>query len=343
MICYRCGQETGDQTRCPSCGTDLKILKKVRAISAAYYNQGLDQAKVRNLSDAIVSLKNSLKFDKYNIDARNLLGLVYFEMGEVVDALGEWVISKSYQPEDNLASGYLDEIQQNRGRLDSENQTIKKYNQALRYCHQDSRDLAIIQLKKVLSMNPKMVKAHQLLALLYLQEDKLDLAKRTLRNVAKIDAGNTLTLRYMQEVNRRLKERDKGSSKKKQDDDLISYQSGNETIIMPKRFKESSVGTTLVSIVIGLFIGAAVTSFLIVPSVKNRMKEETRKQMLEASDTISSNGQEMKELEEQIETLNQQLEKEKENSVKVEDQISAYEKLLSAYVAYTSEDFTAAG
>lgn len=343
MICYRCGQETGDQTRCPSCGADLKILKKVRAISAAYYNQGLDQAKVRNLSDAIVSLKNSLKFDKYNIDARNLLGLVYFEMGEVVDALGEWVISKSYQPEDNLASGYLDEIQQNRGRLDSENQTIKKYNQALRYCHQDSRDLAIIQLKKVLSMNPKMVKAHQLLALLYLQEDKLDLAKRTLRNVAKIDAGNTLTLRYMQEVNRRLKERDKGSSKKKQDDDLISYQSGNETIIMPKRFKESSVGTTLVSIVIGLFIGAAVTSFLIVPSVKNRMKEETRKQMLEASDTISSNGQEMKELEEQIETLNQQLEKEKENSVKVEDQISAYEKLLSAYVAYTSEDFTAAG
>ena len=29
-----------------------------------------------------------------NIDARNLLGLVYFETGEVVEALTEWVISK---------------------------------------------------------------------------------------------------------------------------------------------------------------------------------------------------------------------------------------------------------
>ncbi len=343
MICYRCGQEAGNEKRCPSCGENLAVLKKIRIISGAYYNQGLEQAKVRNLSDAVVSLKNSLKFNKYNMDARNLLGLVYFEMGEVVDALGEWVISKSYRPDDNLASTYLDEVQKNRGRLDSENQTIKKYNQALHYCQQDSRDLAIIQLKKVLSMNPRMVKAHQLLALLYLQEDKLELAKRTLRNAAKIDSGHTITLRYMQEVNRRLKEKEKNSSKKSQDEDLISYQSGNETIIMPKRFKESSVGTTLLSIVIGLLIGTAVTSFLIVPTVRNRMKEETRQQMLEASDTISSNGQEMKELESQIETLKQQLTEEQENSVKVESQISSYDKLLSAYVSYAAQDFTAAG
>lgn len=341
MICYRCGQEAGDSRKCLSCGADLVILGKVKIISEAYYNQGLEQARVRNLSDAIISLKNSLKFNKYNIDARNLLGLVYFEMGEVVDALSEWVISKSYQPKDNLASRYLDEVQQNRGRLDSENQTIKKYNQALNYCRQDSRDLAIIQLKKVLSMNPKMVKAHQLLALLYLQDDKLELAKRSLRNAAKIDAGHTTTLRYMQEVNRRLKE--KNPSKKKQDDDLISYQSGNETIIMPKRFKESSVGTTLVSIVIGLLIGTAVTSFLIVPTVRNRLKEETRQQMLEASDNISTKGQELKELEGQIATLQQQLDEEQENSKKVKDQTGSYEKLLNAYVAYNSGDFTVAG
>ena len=67
-----------------------------------------------------------------------------------------------------FAGEYLDEIQKNRARLESINQTIKKYNQALLYCHQDSRDMAIIQLKKVLSMNPKMVQGHQLLGLLYL-------------------------------------------------------------------------------------------------------------------------------------------------------------------------------
>ena len=91
--------------------------------------------------------------------------------------------------------------------MDAANQTIKKYNQALHYCKQDSRDLAIIQLKKVLSLNPKLVKGHQLLALLYIQDGKLELAKKTLRNAGKIDTNNTTTLRYLKEVNTRLKER----------------------------------------------------------------------------------------------------------------------------------------
>ena len=128
--------------------------------SNEYYNDALAKASVRDLSGAIESLKTSLKFNKLNIDARNLLGLIYFEMGEVVEALTEWVISKNYQPAENAASRYLDEIQNNRSRLETINQTIKKYNQALLYCRQDSRDLAIIQLKKVLSLNPKLVSGH---------------------------------------------------------------------------------------------------------------------------------------------------------------------------------------
>lgn len=341
MICYRCGQDVGDAKRCPNCGADLTVFWKVRRISNSYYNLGLQQAEVRNLSGAVESLKNSLKFNKYNIDARNLLGLVYHEMGETVGALSEWVISQSYQPKDNLANRYLDEIQKNRGQLDTINQTIKKYNQALHYCQQDSRDLAIIQLKKVLSMNPKLIKGHQLLALLYLQDGKLELAKKSLRNAGKIDANNTTTLRYLKEVNTQLKE--KSPSKKPKDDDLISYQSGNETIIMPKRFKESSLGSTLAYIVTGLVVGAAVTAFLIVPSVKNQAKEDAKQQILEASDTISSNGQTIKDLEQQVSDLQDQLEEEANNNEKVADQIKTYERLLNAYVSYTADDVIAAG
>ena len=160
------------------------------------------------MSGAIESLKISLRFNKLNIDARNLLGLIYYEMGEVVTALTEWVISKNYQPKDNLASRYLDEVQKNQARLDSVNQTIKKYNQALLYCKQNSRDLAIIQLKKVLSLNPKLVSGHQLLALLYIQEGRYDLAKKSLRNAGKIDANNTVTLRYLKEANAALREQE---------------------------------------------------------------------------------------------------------------------------------------
>lgn len=341
MICYRCGQDVGDAKRCPNCGADLTVFWKVRRISNSYYNLGLQQAEVRNLSGAVESLKNSLKFNKYNIDARNLLGLVYHEMGETVDALSEWVISQSYQPKDNLANRYLDEIQKNRGQLDTINQTIKKYNQALHYCQQDSRDLAIIQLKKVLSMNPKLIKGHQLLALLYLQDGKLELAKKSLRNAGKIDANNTTTLRYLKEVNTQLKE--KSPSKKPKDDDLISYQSGNETIIMPKRFKESSLGSMLAYIVTGLIVGAAVTAFLIVPNVKNQAKEDAKQQILEASDTISSNGQTIKDLEQQVKDLQDQLEEEANNNEKVADQIKTYERLLNAYVSYTADDVIAAG
>ena len=341
MICYRCGQDVGDAKRCPNCGADLTVFWKVRRISNSYYNLGLQQAEVRNLSGAVESLKNSLKFNKYNIAARNLLGLVFHEMGETVAALSEWVISQSYQPDDNLANGYLDEIQKNRGQLDTINQTIKKYNQALHYCQQDSRDLAIIQLKKVLSMNPKLIKGHQLLALLYLQDGKLELAKKSLRNAGKIDANNTTTLRYLKEVNTQLKE--KSPSKKPKDDDLISYQSGNETIIMPKRFKESSLGSMLAYIVTGLIVGAAVTAFLIVPNVKNQAKEDAKQQILEASDTISSNGQTIKDLEQQVSDLKAQLDEEANNNEKVADQIKTYARLLNAYVSYTADDVIAAG
>ena len=341
MICYRCGAEAKEAVRCPACGADLSLFRTVKSLSNVYYNMGLEQAGVRNLSGAVVSLKNSLKFNKYNIEARNLLGLVYCEMGEVVDALSEWVISRSYQPEDNLASRYLDEIQQNRGYLDTVNQTIKKFNLALNYCKQDSRDLAVIQLKKVLSLNPKLVKAYQLLALLYLQEGKLEQAKKTLRGAGKIDTDNTMTLRYLKEVNARLKE--KSPSKKPKDDDLISYQSGNETIIMPKRFKESSIGSSLLYIVLGLVVGTAVTACLIVPNVRNQAKEEASRQVLEASDTIATNGQTIKELEGQIDALEGQLEEEKDNNAKVKEQISSYETLLKAYVSYHENDITAAG
>ena len=333
MICYRCNHEAGNAAVCPVCGADLSVFLKVKRMSNLYYNDGLQKAEVRNLSGAIISLKKSLKFNKYNIDARNLLGLVYYEMGEVVDALSEWVISKSYQQDDNVAGRYLDELRKNRAQLDAINQTIKKYNQALLYCKQDSRDLAIIQLKKVLSLNPKLVRAHQLLALLYLQEDKLEQAKKELRNAGKIDANNTTTLRYLKEVNTRLRE--KGSLRKKKEEDLISYQSGNEMIIMPSRFQEYSLGSSLGYLIIGLLIGALAIGFLVVPNVENKVKQEMKDQIVQLNDTLSTNAQQIQLQKDEIAKL--------ENQIAVlqgsPEQMNAYEALLSGYIAYNGNDY----
>lgn len=341
MICYRCNAQVEDGNKCPRCGENLSILVEAHKLSQSYYDEALKMAKVRNLSGAVAGLRKSLKFDKYNKDARNLLGLVLYEMGETVEALGEWVISTSYHSKDNIASRYLEEIHTNRGQLDSINQTIKKYNQALLYCKNGSRDLAIIQLKKVLSLNPRLIQGHQLLALLYLEENQLDKAKRELRSAAKIDANNTITLRYMKEVNALL--RDKSVNKKKKQEDLISYQSGNETIIMPRRFRESSIGSTLIYILLGLVVGTAVTAFLIVPSVKNEAREDAKRQLLEASDTISTNGQTIADLENQIEEMQVKLDDEKKKSDEVQTQFDSYEKLLKAFEIYTSGDVLATG
>ena len=341
MICYRCNHEAGREDICPVCGTDLSIFNKVIRLSNAYYNDGLQKAEVRNLSGAIISLKKSLKFNKYNINARNLLGLVYYEMGEVVDALSEWVISKSYQQDDNIAGRYLDELRQNPGQLDAINQTIKKYNQALLYCKQDSRDLAIIQLKKVLAMNPRLVRGHQLLALLYLQEDKLEQAKKTLRNAGKIDANNTTTLRYLKEVNAKMKE--KGSTKKKKEDDLISYQSGNETIIMPSRFQDSSLGSTMAYLLIGLVVGALVIGFLVVPGVRSSLQQEMKAQLAEANEVISNNATQMSDMERQIEELRETVAAYESQGEAVPEQTAAYEALLAGYIAFAGNDYLTAG
>lgn len=340
MECYSCGAPLTVSDFCGKCGADVKIYKRILSASNKFYNEGLERANVRNLSGAIESLKKSLQLNKMHIDARNLLGLVYFEMGDTVAALSEWVISKNYRGRDNAASRYLNEIQNNPSRLETINQTIKKYNQALIYCRQDSRDLAVIQLKKVLSLNPRLVKGHQLLALLYMQEGKYDQAKKSLRNAARIDENNTTTLKYQKEVNSQLGE---SSSKRKKKDDLISYQSGNDTVIMPTHFKDNSAVQTILNIVIGVALGIAITMFLLLPNIRQQSKSENNEALKSANDTISTKEQSISSLEKKVEDLTKQAKDAEKTSKEAASKLTSYEQLLNAYSAFVGEDAEAAG
>lgn len=340
MECFNCGTALTEKNFCEKCGVDVKVYKKIIMTSNAYYNDGLERARVRDLSGAISSLKKCLELNKLNIDARNLLGLVYFEIGETVSALSEWVISKNYWPRNNEAGYYLSEIQSNSGRLDTINQTIKKYNQVLQYCRQGSFDLATIQLKKVLSLNPNMVKGHQLLALLYIREGKYDQAKKSLSSAVEIDASNNTTLRYMREVDKQLKE---GEPKKKKNGDLISYKSGNDTIIMPANFKDNSAGQTIINIVIGIALGVALMVFLMLPNIRKQEKSDTNEALKAANDTISTKEQSISALEHEVESLTKEMEEAKSASESVEGKLGSYENLLNAYSAYNNEDFDGAG
>ena len=125
MRCRQCQAELNESSYCPGCGCDVSFQKRVYLISDMYYNQGLEKAQIRDLSGAVDMLVRSLKFNKRNIQARNLLGLVYFEMGEAVAALSEWVISDNMQTKDNIAADFIAQLQSNANKLDTINQSIQ--------------------------------------------------------------------------------------------------------------------------------------------------------------------------------------------------------------------------
>ena len=300
MICYNCGCRLSEKNFCTGCGADVTLYKKIMFASNRFYNEGLDKASVRDLSGAITSLRESLKLNKNNIEARNLLGLVYYERGEVVAALSEWVISKNIKEDKNIADDYINMIQNNPGRLETFNQTVKKYNQALLYCQQDSLDLAVIQLKKVLSMNPRFLQAHQLLSLLYINNQDWDKAKKELDKCIKIDANNTMTLRYIKEVESMMPSEEERVKKKKE---AIVYQSGNDTVIQPVGKKEIVGFQTLLNIIIGVVIGVGVAWYLVVPARVQHAQSQVNEQLKSVSEQLDAKTVQVDELTQQINDL----------------------------------------
>lgn len=335
MNCFNCGATLNDADFCTGCGIDVAVYKKILRLSNHYYNVGLEKASVRDLSGAVTSLKRSLKYNKENIQARNLLGLVYNEMGETVKALGEWVISKSMQSHHNLADEYLKSVQSNQGRLDAVNQTIKKYNQALLYCNQESEDLAIIQLKKVLSLNPKLIHGHQLIALLYMKQGDWERARKALNAAIKIDANNTTTLRYIKEVKDQMQN---GSPAAKKKSDKVSYVNGNEVIIQPTGFKEFSGVSVVINILIGIVIGACVFGFLIAPNMNQSSNSDANKALVKANEEIASKNATISSLEAEVEAAKKESEESLNKSEESASVVTSYEQLVNALDAYSKDN-----
>lgn len=341
MKCFNCGAELERSDRCDHCGVDISRYRRLLQISNAYYNEGLDKAKVRDLSGAVVSLRQSLKINKKNTDARNLLGLVQFEMGDVVEALSQWILSKNFQKEDNLADYYIESVQKNPARLQAINTTIKKYNQSLVYCEQGSYDLAIIQLKKVLSTNTNLLKGHQLLALLYMKTDSYGRARSELRKVLDIDRTNTTALRYMKELDEaegRQPHRQAHKEEKQENKDAIAYVSGNETIIQPVGVKDNTGLHSVINVAIGIAIGAAAMWFLILPAQQQMESSELNDAVAEYSDQVEAKTAALASLEAEMETLKQESEAAVQAAGEASDQLLVHEELLKAYRFYSEED-----
>ena len=342
MKCYNCGSFLYESEYCATCGCDVSVYKKIVGRSNQMYNKGLEHARARNLTRAVEYLETSLNIYKGNVNARNLLGLVYVEMGEYTKGLAQWVVSKSIQSDNELADYFLAKVQKSQNILDRMQSAIKKYNRAVNYISQGDYDLAEVQLKKLLNDDKKFIKGYHLLALILIRQKEYDRAKSMLLKAEAVDRGNPTTISYLSFVENEIKEAEKTMSSseiknKKKAQKAIDEKSGplnGDDVIIPKgSYKEAAPATlTIIQILVGIIIGAAIVFFIVTPA---RVSNATS----EAASEAASYQAAITELEAEIEELNNAEEEVDDTN---ELLLAEYELLLEAYAAYADKDYPAA-
>lgn len=336
MNCPKCGRKitgiTKRLNRCEVCGQDISIYIRLERISNSFYNKGLERAKVRNLTGAVDMLKKSLEVNKENVNARNLLGLIYLEMGEVVAALSEWVISVNLCPENNEAEYFLSKLQSDTSAFDSMNQAVKKYNIALANAGRNDNDLAILQLKRAISMNPKFIRALLLLTLIYLKSSDYEKARRCLAKIQKIDVANVTALRYLEEV--RLHTQSGALSaqenKKEREDSLASK------IVPLGSYKEDKPNfMAFITFFVGILIGICVIYYLAVPNIRKGIIEEYNQKERDYSAVLSSKDVTISSLESNIRILENKID-DLERTIRLEESynVTDYEPLIELLFDY---------
>ena len=298
MICPYCGNPAPLSRRsCEACGFDLSPVKRLVERSNALYNRGLNMAKVRNLTAAIPVLEKSLELNKHNSDARNLLGLIYYETGDIVEALSAWLVSSHLDPEDNEADYFLEKVQRDTAELDAMNLAVRKYNSALKEARQHNFDLAIMQLKKAISVNRKFLKAYQLLTLIYMEDREYSKAMKLINSGLAVDIGNTTLLRYRQELTGDTNVV-KGEEYSVEDDEAK-----DKPIAAKFSYKEDRPSIfPFINLILGVIIGIICSQWLIVPTVKKNMKEEYESSKIDYSAELAAKSATISQLQKTVTT-----------------------------------------
>ena len=311
--------------------------QRARRLSGLYYNMGLDRAQVRDLSGAVEKLQASLWFDKSNTAARNLLGLVYFETGEAVSALSEWIISQNLSPEDNPAAGFIEQVRADQGRLHTISQSIRGYNEALASCREGNDDIAAVRLRKALNQNSHLIKAYHLLALIEIKQGKLAHARRILRRAARIDRTNPTTLRYLQEIDER-------SGRPADGADVLQEETEEPAHALQRiTFRQSSLFAPFLNLLLGLTIGLLAGLFLIAPAVRRSINRKADERIVEYTETMAAQEVRISTLVSEVEAA----ETDAANTRKeLEDAVNTpatYQNLIRAVREYQDQNFAAAG
>ncbi len=326
VLCLSCGAQVRKNGYCSACNMPVWAVKKAYNTSDYHYNIGYDKACARDLSGAMESLLISLRYNKKNIATRNLLGLIYYEMGEIVTAISHWVISENYQEKDNLATKYLKEIKGDSNKLEEAEMISKKYNTALSYAASYDYDLALIQLKNVLGANPHFVKGLLLLALIHIQDNNYEKARAAIGQVLNVDKANPTALHYLREMGGdmpvNISENDYIESMSKdveEDEDLLrSPKRGVDKIISRK--EAANVPKSITNevnlakysgmyMLLGFALGLLIMFFVAVPMSKKKADKSNDKEINMYSEQLAIKNSSIKALNDEIDRLTKELER----------------------------------
>jgi len=327
----------------------MKKNRRLEQISNGYYNLGLSLAKERNLSSALNALSISLGLNKKNTYARNLYGLIQFEMGEETKALISWVISININPINNPAQNYLQKLRNKSAYLEKSQDAISKYNKAISQIKTVNYDMARITLKQAVDIRPHFVKAMLALALLDIREGKSSEAKKLLENVLAIDRFNTKAITYLEEMKplteknaRKEKLNVIGSPVKKEK----PVENVNNGMPVTEIYKNYSGMFTAINVGIGLIVGACAMVFLYMPTMKVALNNAHNKEIVEISQQLNDVNLSIETLKSENEGLNEQVNKLTEvNNTSTENmnyKLLQYVYFLGLIKEYNTKNYTRA-
>ncbi len=339
MRCPICGIIIENNHICPNCNENAYVLNKIFNISVRLYNEALQKANKKDFYNAISLIEKSLYFNKNNTEARNLLGLLYYQTGRLGDAVKQWVLSSNINHnKDNKAFYYLEVFNKDIRKFEKLDDAVRLYNQAISYLKHRDDDLAVIRLKKALDINPNFIDAMNLLAFCYIVQRKYKKALKVLHNVLLLDKNNQTTLRYIDEIESRRK---KNKDKEEILSEEYTYNGMVKTVDEDEDYSKikynSSGFVAFFSFIFGILLCGLTMYFLFIPDYIDRKSAEIEQLNIQIDNAKEEENNIILQKDEQIKTLqqeNEQIKKQLQIHIDKETINTNYQKIEQALNLY---------
>lgn len=200
LVCPYCKRVQESTYICEQCRENIKWVYDLSQRSETYYAKGYERASAKDLTEAVKYLSKAIAINKYHIEARNLLGIVQFEVGNIGEAIKCWVLSTALTQEENRAYEYLERLQKQPKILENYKEAINIYNRSIKYLEKGNEDIGVIRLKKAIHLNPHFLEARNLLAACYISQKQYTRAMEQITYVLQVDDNNIKALRYLKEA-----------------------------------------------------------------------------------------------------------------------------------------------